>query len=180
MAEFRDSSNFKWTISLPVGAVARVKKDSDGKFNLFDPASKCGDGRTLHEALNEDLGEFWELLWHLLSPQASAALPPVSPEQFGERMQGDELLQAQAAFWKEWADFFRRLQRQDISLLLEKEAKRMELARVKLEAAMKDPRLSKLDAKIEEEVDAVMKQSFGALWESLEPTQIAAVGVSLT
>ena len=64
MRSFTDKSDQTWQIDLTVGAVMRVKSSSEGRFNLFDPGPKMAD------ELATDEGTFWELLWHLIEPQA--------------------------------------------------------------------------------------------------------------
>ena len=170
MRKFKDSSKKEWELSLTAGDMTRVKTASEGRFNLFDPDSKpggsCGD-RTIAEVLNceqtADYETLWEVLYLLIEPQASER--QVTAEAFGKSMTPDCLIVAQAALQKEWADFFRQLQRPDKALPLEKLAEWTLLALQKAKKA--EPLIAEMDAQIDAAMDARLKDSFGSLQEKL-------------
>lgn len=116
MQVFSDSTGRRWEIALPIGTVIRVKSTSGGRFNLFEPESQV-DGKPLREAVFTDLATTWELVWLIVEPQASAA--NVTAEQFGQAMAAECMIAAAQALQREWADFFRRLQRPDTATALE-------------------------------------------------------------
>lgn len=166
MAVFKDKANNRWTIDLPVGTVLRVKSESGGKYNLLEPESKLGE-RTLLAALWEDMAEFWELLWHVVEPQAKAMAEPVTAEKFGELMAAECLVEAQLAFWQEWQAFFHHLQRPDRAAALGRmqrhTAKALEMLRTKLA----DPAMAEMDRLTEAKMQATLNKSFSKLQESL-------------
>jgi hypothetical protein len=63
MRQFNDKNGQPWTLDLPFGEVLRVKAASNGKFNLLE-------AKGLADKLIDDDAEFWEMLWHLITPQA--------------------------------------------------------------------------------------------------------------
>ena len=64
-----------------------------------------------------DFAEFYELLWYLVEPQAKTR--GIDAEQFGQLLAADCIHTAQDKFFREWADFFRGLQRADVATALE-------------------------------------------------------------
>lgn len=159
MTQFRDKNGREWSIDLTIGAVERVKRasrDAGREFDLYDPGGRFGeDGKKLQAVLWSDHSAFWELLWHLCEPQATAA--GVTAEQFGDLMAARCLLDARRALWREWEDFFRQLQRPGEILVLERlrryETKAVELAM----ESLTDPRLEEVDREVEQRMRTVAK-----------------------
>ena len=167
MKEFKDKDGGRWKIDLPFGEIVRIKSQSSGRFNLLEPNEKPGGGeQTLTMLLDSDLAEFWELLWLVVEPQATAK--GVSPAQFGELMAADCLITAQAAFFDEWRDFFRLLRRPDQAAALEKLAKYREAALEAVTERLTDPRLKAIDAKATNRIQAESKRLFSDLLDRAE------------
>lgn len=116
MRQFTDPNGNAWTIDLDIGTVARIRSVTEKRIDLLAPASKV-DGVDLYDVLISDLVEFWGVLWHVVEPQASGR--GVNAEQFGKLLAGPVLIAAQQAFFAEWSDFFRRIQRGDMAAPLE-------------------------------------------------------------
>jgi hypothetical protein len=111
MRTFQDSSKKgAWPISLPIGTVLRIRDESGGRFNLFDPSSLV-DGVPLATAIQFDVPLFWELLWFVVAAEAKKFR--ISAERFGELMTAECCRSAREAFQAEWLDFFRELSRPD-------------------------------------------------------------------
>jgi len=159
MREFKDSKNGTWEIALPFGAVARVKNASEGKFDLLEPMKD-----SLAERLNRNFGEFWEMLWHLVEPQARAK--GIGAEQFGELMAADCIHDAHAKFFKEWADFFHGLQRKEVAIALEMMATINAKAIQELNARTKQETKG-LEEHAEKKIAEVLNKEFGKLRELL-------------
>jgi hypothetical protein len=172
MRTFKDSSGRQWLIDLPFGEVLRVKSASEGRFNLLDPLHKV-DGVEQIELVHsfDRLELFWELLWHLIAPEATRQ--GIDAEQFGLAMGPGELLLARAAFTSEWLDFFRQCQRADAVTALEKTIKfaaaAQEMANRKLAEAMLgiDP---KIEAKMAESLNVASGEWLESLDAILAPT----------
>ena len=161
MQEFRDKDGVKWVIDLPIGEIARVRNVSEGRFNLWEPIKD-----DLAQRLADDLSLFWEILWHLVEPQAAKA--GISAEAFGLAVAAECLFDAQRKFFDEWRDFFHRLQKPDLAAVLEKltkyQAKALELVRAKLASG----ELDQIDPQVENKMQRVLNDSFGKLRESLD------------
>lgn len=166
MTPFVDSQGTAWQIDLPIGTVNRIRSVSDGRFDLWDPAHQI-NGKPQSERLLNDLPTFWELLWMLVEPTAEER--GVSAADFGLLMAADCLVAAQLAFFEEWADFFRKLQRPDQALALEKNRlyrqKAVELIQTRI---AQEPSLQALDAKVAAKLEAELSSSLGKLQASLE------------
>jgi hypothetical protein len=157
MTTFRDDADREWAIKLNIGTVERVRKAPGSQFNLYDTASLVtptganaddpAERKPLAEALASDLPLFWELLWCLCEPQATAR--QVTPEQFGEAMAGRCLLAARNAFRDEWSDFFRQIGRSDCAAVLLKQRTYETKALAVLEMKLADPRLKEIDQEVE-------------------------------
>lgn len=165
MREFKDSKGGTWEFSLTFGTVTRIKKASEGRFDLLVPAKENDEpGGTLSTRLLYDLGEFWELLWYLVQPVA--AQRGVSAEQFGELMAADCVHVAQDKFFREWADFFRGLQRADLATALETEidhkAKSMKKLQTRVEAE-----IATVLPTADEALERTLSKQFGKLRASL-------------
>jgi chemotaxis regulatin CheY-phosphate phosphatase CheZ len=170
--QFKDKSAGTWTIDLNFGAVLRVKAATSGRFNLIDPGAKLAD------ELAQDEGTFWELLWHVIEPQAAER--QIDAAKFGELMAANCLHDARRLLFEEWTDFFRQLHRPDKAAVVEKAAqylaKAMELAAAKLTGTD----MALLDQRVEERMQASLNESFGKLLASLEPTPALSPGDSST
>lgn len=105
---FKDNRGEEWIVALPYGTVVRVRKESQGRFDLLEPFAT-----DLQDRLRMDTVEFWELLQLLTEPQANAR--GISAAEFGERMASACVFDAQRAFFAEWVDFFRGSQRPDVA-----------------------------------------------------------------
>jgi hypothetical protein len=162
MATFKDRENNTWTIDLPFGTVLRVKKESEGQFNLLDPEH----GNLADRLASHDFEALFELLWHILRPIAEAR--QIDAEKFGQLVAADCLLDARQALWKEWTDFFQKLQRPDQATVLEKLAKYNAKAVELVKAKVADPALANLDSRVEAQMAATLNRSFGSLGESLD------------
>ncbi len=174
MRTFTDKAGGKWAIELPIGTIIRVKADSGGKFDLFEPWKV--DGKSLTETLWEDLGEFFELLAYLVDDQLTER--GITAADFGKLMAADCIILARLAFFDEWRDFFRDLQRPNVAAALEKttayQAKLLELVTKK----MNDPRMTTLDQKMTTKMEALLNNSFGNSLDSLESTLAVSPGDS--
>lgn len=182
MRKFKDSQNNTWSIDLTVGTVIRVKQDSDGRFDLFNPQSKpggdCGE-RELCSVLwaeqMSDWGTIYEVLYRIVEPQLAEG---TTAADFGAALAGDCLLAAQRELLAEWRDFFRALQRPDLALMLEKhlayQAKALELVQAKLTG----PLLAGLDERVTTKMEATLSAKLGGLEASLasilDPTPSAS------
>lgn len=166
MRQFKDKDGREWPIDLTVGTALRVKQESGGKFNLFDPESEVAGmpGRKLVSVVFaeqlSDYADLWELIYHVMGP---ADKP--SPEDFGAAMAGDCLIAAQRVLLEEWQDFFRGLQRRDLSLVLEKQLAYRNKAIALIERKIQD-RLPAVDAKME----SALNKSLGDWEASLDST----------
>lgn len=172
MRQFKDKEAAAWTIDLTIGTVARVKATSEGRFNLIDPAPQLAD------ALARDELTFWELLWHLVEPQAQQR--NVSAEAFGQAMAADCLHHARRLFFEEWTDFFRQLHRPDKQAVVEKAAQYLAKAMELTHAKLASPEMNELDRLVEQRMQASLNASFGKLRASLASTPAASPGDSST
>ncbi len=188
MREFKDSRGGCWEIALPFGEVMRVKSASEGKFDLLEATKD-----NLSERLNRNFAEFWEMLWHLLEPQARTKKPTeeelkLRPEdqdaiegitavEFGRRMASECIIDAHRKFFAEWADFFRGLQRMEMATALEVmvkiNAKAIEETGKRIKEATKN-----LDARMEPKINQVLNTEFGNLEALLVKTLATSPGES--
>lgn len=163
MQQFKDRENDRWTIDLTIGTVMRVRSASEGRFNLFEAAKD-----NLAQNLQDDPALFWELLVYIVEPEKHE--PPATIEEFGQRMAGDCLLDAQHKFFDEWRDFFQLLQRPDQAAVVEKLAKYKARAVELVTAKLAGPEMTALDGKVESQMQAILNRSFGNLLESVDST----------
>jgi len=163
MQTFKDSSGRSWEIDLPIGEVVRIRKASEGRFNLWEPAKD-----DLASQLANEMPLFWELLWFVVEPQALAK--NVTAEEFGKALAAECLYDSQKKFFSEWHDFFLRLQRPDLAAVVEKlaqyRAKALELVRAKLATG----EMEQIDQKVEAKMHTILNEQFGKLRESLDST----------
>jgi hypothetical protein len=84
----------------------------------FERQVQSSRSEGLADKLIDDDAEFWELLWHLITPQAAER--NITADQFGKLMAANCLADARRLFFEEWADFFRQLHRPDKAATVEK------------------------------------------------------------
>lgn len=165
MRKFKDRNGREWSIDLTIGTVARVRKESGKRFDLLDPSSVV-DGEKLSTVLDEDLATVYEVLWHIVEPQAVAA--GITAEQFGEAMAADCIIAAQAALFGEWLDFFRDVQRPDLATALDMlTTARMRLAKA-VAAKMATIDVEATRTAMQAKIDQTLGQSFGDLQGQLD------------
>lgn len=152
MRQFTDSQNGKWTISLTIGTVMRVKGSTS--FNLFEPKDHC-------QPLSMDEAVFFELLWHLVEPQAVER--QINAEQFGQLIAADCLHEARRVFFEEWIDFFHHLHRPDKAAAVEKTAAYLAEAVALAEEKLKSPEMKALDGKLRSRMQETLNAEFGKL-----------------
>ena len=167
MQSFQDRHGRQWQIDLTIGAVARVKKSSGGKFDLLNPSATV-DGKELFALLDDDLATVYEVLWHIVEPQAERL--GVTADAFGDGLAADVILAAQSVLFSEWLDFFRLLQRPDAAKALEL----MRAAKLKLMRAVAK-RTDQIDtatllAQLDRKIETAVGDSFGNLQASLDST----------
>ena len=161
MHTFHDKENQDWPIDLTVGAVVRICAESEGRFDFFNPTKD-----ELATQLADDLCLCWEALWFVCSPLARQR--NLTAEQFGLALADDVLIAAQAALFKEWKEFFLRVRRQELALVVDKaaayQAKKVEL----VQARLNDPLLTGLDERVSRKMETTLNESFGNLRQSLD------------
>lgn len=165
MHTFADRNGRQWQIDLTIGTVARVRKQSGKRFDLLDPSSVV-DGEKLSTVLDGDLAMVYEVLWHVIEPQAAAA--GITAEKFGEAMAADCIVAAQTALFAAWLDFFRAVQRPDLATALDM----MTTARTRLAKAVA-AKMAAIDveatrARMQAKIDQTLGRSFGGLQERLD------------
>lgn len=114
----------------------------------------------------QDWGLVYALMWRIVEPQALAR--ELSREQFAELMPDALLVEARQQFWKEWADFFHRLQHPDKAVVLEKTAAFHATAMKLVMERLQDKTIVELDGRVEAKMRSELKTSFGNLEESLD------------
>lgn len=158
MSSFQDTTGEKWEINLTYGLLSRIKKQSNGNFNLLEPTKDELSARLLSQ-----IEEWWEVLWYLVESQAKERA--VTAEQFGERMSTTCLRTARDGFFRELIDFFRQLQREDIALALETQMEQHAKAMSKMQERVKT-----LEAAIDQKMNRTLNSEFGKLQALLEST----------
>lgn len=158
MRPFKDRESGAWSIDLTIGEVARVKLATSGRFNLIDPAPKLAD-----ELASDELA-FWELLWHIVEPDAVRR--QITAETFGRLMAADCLHLAREQFFAEWIDFFRQLHRPDKAAVVEKAAQYLAKAMELTAAKLASPQMAELDALLARRMETSLNDSFGKLLDS--------------
>jgi hypothetical protein len=179
--KFKDLKKRDWTLDLTFGTYLRVKAASGGKFVLIDPESLI-DGRGLGSILTcekpTDYDLLWEVLWHLIEPQAIEL--GITAEEFGQAMAADCLVDAKLIFLEEWRDFFRRLQRPDQAAALEKilqyQAKHLEI----VQARLASPEMEEIDDRVQRALQKKANASFTSLRDSLDKVLSDSPGDSST
>ena len=158
MASFSDAKGRVWQLGpLTIGDRIRVKASSNGTLDLLSPTEPRTD--PLCNRLLFDFDLLWELLSHLVEPQLKLA--GVSLTDFAEAMAGDNLVEAQDVFFKEWQDFFHRLRRIDTAKAIERMAAYKKTAAEMLTEKLKTAGTPTLDQKAMEIIHGVLSESFG-------------------
>lgn len=153
MRSFKDKTGVEWVIDLNIGTVQRVKSTSS--FNLYDVE--------LAEKVWSDFGEFFELLFLVIEPQAVAR--SVDAAVFGENLAANCLITAKDAFFEEWADFFQNLQQPDKAALLEKLMRMWRKALELTQAKLASDDMKKQDSRIEGFISQRLNAEYGK-WEA--------------
>lgn len=156
MRTFQDSRKNTWRISLPIGTVLRVKGESAGRFNLFEPSSLV-DGQQLATAIQFDIPLFWEMLAYLVAPQLRKR--KVSAKQFGKWMKMANCRDAREAFQAEWLDFFRDGNRPDLAAVVGRAIAMREQIQATIEKQIQTEK--ELDAPIIESLSQRLTNTFG-------------------
>jgi hypothetical protein len=180
MQTFKDREGRTWKIDLTFGDVLRVKA-ADARFDLLNPSAPLAGSSlpstfvgeppqehppTLHQVLYDDFPTLWEAIWHIIEPQAIAA--SVTAEQFGQSMPPACLIDARSALWREWADFFRGLQRPDQAKALELQAAYQAKAVELVTQRIGGPEIEAVTRRMNDRMTAIANDSFGSLAESLD------------
>jgi hypothetical protein len=125
-----------------------------------------------------DYDLLWEVLWHLIEPQAIEL--GITAEEFGQAMAADCLVDAKLIFLEEWRDFFRRLQRPDQAAALEKilqyQAKHLEI----VQARLASPEMEEIDDRVQRALQKKANASFTSLRDSLDKVLSDSPGDSST
>lgn len=164
MKKFKDNTGHEWGINLTIGAMFRIKRES--RFDLLEPRKN-----DLAVELETDFVQFWEALWHIVSPQAAA--DGVSAEEFGERMGPESLIAASDEFFAEWIDFFRQLRRpeEETSLAHLLHLRHRALNAVRKKAEKELPAMSEeFDKKLDQHLENSLANWRVSLDEILSPT----------
>lgn len=172
MREFTDKTGAKWEIELTIGLISRLRKNT--RFNLYEPHTGTPP---LVSVLDDDLEQFWELLWHLVEKQADAR--GINAEQFGDLMASKSLVDAQRVFMEEWRDFFRDLQQPQNAGMLESLTKHNAMI---LEAVTLKSReqFAIVDQMSEKAIQTALNEKFGKEQESFASTLEASLGDNST
>ncbi|MBI1374491.1 MAG: hypothetical protein GC159_17375 [Phycisphaera sp.] len=120
MTTFKDNEGRDWQIDITVDAIKRVKGLLD--VNLAEinaPGSAEGGGVPLMTRIETDIMLLCDVIYALCKPQADSH--NVSDEQFGAALGGDAIAAAHDAFWRELADFFRKVRRGDVAQAIDKQ-----------------------------------------------------------
>lgn len=139
MKTFKDSEAAEWQIAINYGAIKRVK-GLIPDANLAGYADAAGSALPLCTRLQVDIEFFCNVLYALVKPQADER--KISDEDFGRRLGGEAIFAARAAFFEEWAEFFRQLHQADAVAAIEKQAAVMEQA-----TAMTAEKIEAIDVK---------------------------------
>lgn len=164
VARFKDSQGNEWSIVLAIGDVQRVRRESNGRYDLIQPTGEI-DGKQLIDAILDDPVTAWEVLWYLIEPQAINRT--ITAEKFGELMTVDCVVAATNLLLEVWADFFRQCQRhemaQSIRLMLAGRRKLIETVERQLTREM----TSEITAKLERTIEKQSGEAFSSLQASL-------------
>jgi hypothetical protein len=102
MTTFKDSRGNEYSLDFSLGNLARVKKDSEGRFDLFAPF-KLVEDIPFCQHIYENLIEFYELAYLMVESQAKEKYGQDSPaEQFAKSLTDKCLVEARTAFFKSW------------------------------------------------------------------------------
>jgi hypothetical protein len=191
--KFADSTGTEWEIDLPFGEMLRVASSSERKFDLLEPT--LPEERPLQKLLMDNLPLFWEVLWHLLEPQAALVMPTadelrrrgngqaipsvpgITAAEFGRRMAGRCLVTAQRAFFDEWRDFFHSIDRPDQAVAIDATIMMQNQILQKVSDRLaNEPALQQLPTKTGEAIDSALSTAFSELRDALAAIPTATPG----
>ena len=138
MKTFKDNQDRKWTVTINVSAIKRVRAEMD--LDLLEAIEG-----TLLERMVGDPILLCDILYVLVKPEADAK--DISDEDFGRAMAGDAIDRACQAFIGELVDFFpkgrREVLQQAVAKIREIEAKVCGRAMTRLQSAETDALIEK-------------------------------------
>ena len=137
MKTFKDNQDRKWTVTINVSAIKRVRAELD--LDLLEAIEG-----TLLERMVSDPILLCDILYVLVKPEADAK--GISDEDFGQALAGDAIDRACQAFIGELVDFFPKGRRE---VLAEAVAKVREIEAKVLDRTMARLRSVETDALIE-------------------------------
>jgi hypothetical protein len=105
MQTFSDNRGNTFLLKINIGQVRRVIDATLGKFDLVNPWSMV-DGQQLQFYLQSNLPELWEVVYHLVEPQAAKFYGENPAKAFGDAMDETCFPAVRRAFLAEWQDFF--------------------------------------------------------------------------
>ena len=124
--QFTDSKNRTWTVEITFDAIRRVRAELD--INL----ANIVDGEPpLLATLQSDPILLIDTICAIVKPQLDEA--GVTTEQFGQALGGKAIADANAAFWKALADFFREAGETAKSKAIEKQLEIVQQAMSQME-----------------------------------------------
>ena len=133
MKTFKDNQDRKWTVTINVSAIKRVRAELD--LDLLEAIEG-----TLLERMVSDPILLCDILYVLVKPEADAK--GISDEDFGRAMAGDAIDRACQAFIGELVDFFptgrREVLAQAVAKVRQIEAKVCDRAMARLQGAEVD------------------------------------------
>jgi hypothetical protein len=110
----RDPVGTSWSLALTIGSVKRVRDLA--QVDLLDPTAGTPP---LMTRLDLDVCLLADVLFALVQPEADAR--GIDAGQFAEHLGPVSIAAAHAAFWEEYADFFRQAGRPELAALLDKQ-----------------------------------------------------------
>lgn len=113
MATWKDNEGRPWRFDVNMWTCREVKRETG-----WDLPNILNDGMTKLSELVADKDELFSVFLVLVDKQLAER--GMSPEDFGEAVAGDALLNAAEAFQEALADFFPNRQRQQLRTLMEK------------------------------------------------------------
>lgn len=106
---FKDTANNQWDLELNLATHARLRKfDFDERWIKY-PVSLVQPDEKFLEAMAEDAGAMFEVLYVILKPQIDKVFPGMSEEEqklaFWENVNSDTITAARAAFFEAFGFF---------------------------------------------------------------------------
>lgn len=176
--KFNDASGKAWAIDINFGAVLRVKKGSEGKYDLLAPEALVAEDRTLCELLRDDYEAFFDVVWCLIAPQAEAA--GYSPSDLAEKLPAETIAKMHVDFGKEWEDFFRSLNRPEKAEAVRAVWALHQAAAKAILKQLQSPEYQRLQNKALEKLDQALNNFCGSLEERLDSILEVSPGASST